>query len=252
MTQELSLGARLTQLASVHPNKVALIFVNQDGRHDLLTAAELESWANRLAYRLSEYDVRPGKFVAIHFPNSLEHIAATLAIYKLGGCPMPLAYRLPDSERDAMIELASPVAIFSDVEALLGISRDEMRKIRHVDRYSDSPHSDVIPQPYKAIASGGSTGTPKLIVSPSAFYFPPDSHPFAELMGITSEDVFYSPGPLYHNQAFLFTQIALFAGATAIINEKFDADSCLDTIDTLKPSIVNVVPTMMLRMARSE
>nr|WP_255558536.1 AMP-binding protein [Zhongshania aquimaris] len=236
----------------MHPDKTALIFIKQDGSHDLLTTGQLERWANRVARRLSEYDVVPGKFVAIHFPNCLEHVVATLAIYKLGACPMPLAYRLPDSERDAMIQLASPVAIFSDVEALSGISRDEMRQIQNSDRYLDSSLPDAIPQPFKAIASGGSTGTPKLIVSPLAFYFPPESHPFALLMGIASEDVFYSPGPLYHNQAFLFTQIALFAGATAIINEKFDADRCLNAIHELAPTIVSVVPTMMLRMARSE
>jgi bile acid-coenzyme A ligase len=109
----------------------------------------------------------------------------------------------------------------------------------------------VIPQPFKAVASGGSTGKPKLIVAPGAFCSPAAGHPFAIVLGIADGDRVYSPGPLYHNQAFLFSQVALFAGASVLIDEKFEAERALAAIERHRPTIVNVVPTMMQRMARA-
>ena len=109
-----------------------------------------------------------------------------------------------------------------------------------------------MPQPHKAIASGGSTGKPKLIVTPSPFSFAPAAHPPAGLWGFKAGDRLYSPGPLYHNVAFIMTQSILFIGGSAVLNEKFDADKCLAAIEKHRPTVLNLVPTMMLRMLRSE
>jgi bile acid-coenzyme A ligase len=46
-------------------------------------------------------------------------------------------------------------------------SRAQMRAL--VESHLATPPPDAVPQPHKAIASGGSTGKPKLIVTPSAF-----------------------------------------------------------------------------------
>jgi len=108
-----------------------------------------------------------------------------------------------------------------------------------------------VPQPYKAIASGGSTGKPKLVVSSGAFCYPADRHPFALALGLKAGDRLYSPGPLYHNQAFLFTQVALFAGGSVVLNERFDADQALATIHRYRPTVLSLVPTMMSRMLRA-
>jgi bile acid-coenzyme A ligase len=241
-------GARLTALAALRPQEVALICEREAGDAVVLTRLELEHWANRLAHRLAELSVAPGRYVAIHLPNGVEHVVATLAAYKLGACPMPIAYRMPAAERDAMLALAGPAAVISDAPELGGISREQMAELQH---YPLTPPADAVPQPFKAIASGGSTGKPKLIVSTGAFAFAPDAHPFARIVGLADGDRLYSPGPLYHNQAFLFTQIALFVGASALINERFDAERTLVAIERHRPTFVNMVPTMMQRMARS-
>ncbi|NGY04153.1 AMP-binding protein [Solimonas terrae] len=245
---KMSPGTRLTQLASERPDAIALILQKMDGSDERLTWMQLERWANRLAHRLSERSAGPGSFIAIHLPNCLEHVVATLAAYKLGACPMPISHRMPATERDQMLALSTPTAVISDAPDLEGISRAQLRSL---DRYPDAPLPNAIPQPFKAIASGGSTGKPKLIVSPGAFHYAADDYPFATLLGIVDGDRLYSPGPLYHNQAFLFTQAALFVGASAVLNEKFDAEQSLSAIVRHRPSVLNVVPTMMLRMLRA-
>lgn len=241
-------GARLSQLAGEKPDAVALICEQIAGEPATLTWGELEIWANRLSHRLAALAVGQSDFVAINLPNGIEHVVATQAAYKLGACPMPVGHKMPNSERVGMLQLARPKAVISDAPELQGITRQEMRAL---DKYPSTPPPDAIPQPFKAVASGGSTGVPKLIVSPGAFHFPPDGHPFAELLGVSAEDRLYCPGPLYHNQAFFFTQVALFAGASVVLNEKFDADKTLENIARHRPSVLSVVPTMMLRMARS-
>ena len=241
-------GARLTRLAATRPGETALICERGDGGDQVLSWLQLEQWANRLAHRLAEFSVAPGAYVAINVPNGVEHVVATLATYKLGGCPMPVSYRMPPAERDAMLALASPKALVSDAPELRSITRQEMGGL---ERYPATPLPDAIPQPLKAIGSGGSTGKPKLIVAPGAFHYPPAGHPFAALFGIREGDRVYSAGPLYHNQAFLFSQVALFAGASIVINEKFEAERALAAVERLRPTILNMVPTMMLRMARA-
>ena len=241
-------GARLTQLGAERPHEIALICERSEGGDESLTRLDLEQWANRVAHRLAELYVGPGSFVAISVPNGLDHVVATLATYKLGGCPMPISDRMPPAERDTMMALAAPKAVVSDAPELGGITRAEMQRL---ERFPTSPPPDAIPQPFKAVGSGGSTGKPKLIVAPGAFCFPPAGHPFAIVLGIADGDRVYSPGPLYHNQAFLFSQVALFAGASVVIDEKFDAERALAAIARHRPTILNVVPTMMLRMARA-
>ncbi|MES2489148.1 MAG: AMP-binding protein [Pseudomonadota bacterium] len=246
--QTMTPGARLTQLAAERPDEIALIVERWAGGDDRLSWKQLEQWANQLAHRLAELSVGPQSFVVINLPNGIEHIVAAQAAYKLGACPMPVGSRMPAAERDQLMALASPAAVISDAPELNGITRSEMRAL---DRYPITPPPDAIPQPFKAIASGGSTGKPKLIVSPGSFNYPIDAHPFAGLLGIVDGDRLYSPGPLYHNQAFLFTHVALFVGASAVLNEKFDADRTFAAIERYRPTILNVVPTMMLRMLRS-
>ena len=244
-------GRMLTRLAAEDSGRVALIVSKVDGSTEQLTRGALEGWSNRIARRLRAQvpDIGPGAFVAIHLPNGVEHVVATLAIFKLGACPMPVSHRMPAAERDGLLGLGKPVAIFSDAPELAGISRAAMRD---ADYYSELPPADAVPQPFKAIASGGSTGKPKLIVSPGAFAFPVGGHPIAGLLGLGPEDRLYSPGPLYHNQAFFFSQIALFQGASVLLNEKFDAGRTLDLIEQHRPTVLNLVPTMMSRMLRVE
>ena len=107
-----------------------------------------------------------------------------------------------------------------------------------------------MPSPVKIVASGGSTGTPKLIVSPGAFEFEPTIHPTAVMLGVKPDDLFYSPGPLYHNAPFMFSVVALVSGARIMLNERFEASQALDLIETNRVTALNLVPTMMQRMLR--
>ncbi|MDH3512511.1 MAG: AMP-binding protein [Gammaproteobacteria bacterium] len=250
MTEDLwSPGRALHHYANEAADEIALIFTRRDGSHDELTRTELDRWSSQVAYRVLDANIGVGDYVPIVFPNCIEHIVATMGIYKAGGTPMPVSHSMPTVERNALIELASAKIVFADTSDLDGITRDQMARSGD---YPDSTPPDVTPQPAKAVASGGSTGKPKLIVSPGPFAYPNGVHPLAVVLQLEKQDLVYSPGPLYHNGPFLITQVALFTGARAIINERFGTLGTLDTIERFHPTVLNLVPTMMQRMLQTE
>src|SRR5499426_3665411 len=178
-------GRRLTQLAQQKPDDIALIVERQHGDADKLTWLQMELWANRLAHRLAEAGVKQASFVAINLPNGQEHVVGTLAVYKLGACPMPISYRISAAERDQLMALAQPAAVLSGGQDRKAITRAQMHTL---ESYPATPPPDAVPQRQKAIASGGSTGKPKLIVTPSPFAFAPAAHPSAAVWGLNAGD----------------------------------------------------------------
>jgi len=246
-----TLAQSLRELADQKPSETVLVCVKEDGTEASLSRMDLETWTNQMARRLAADGVVQGSFVAIILPTCIEHFVASLAAHKLGACPMPVNVRMPAAERDALIALGKPVSIVADAPELRGISRAEMAEL-HTSSADAScpPPTEAIPQPAKAVASGGSTGKPKLIVSPGAFAYPRRGHPLGPGLRLKENDMMYSPGPLYHNAPFLFSLVTLFQGGRVLINERFRADRCLDLVEKHKPTVLNLVPTMMQRMLR--
>ncbi len=247
MNELLTAGSAAHVFAQRAPDEVVVICAREDGGADTLTRKEFDRWANRLARRLLDEGVQPGDFVAVILPNGLEHLVATLATYKAGGTPMPVSYSMPPEERDGLLALATPRCIVGDMTDLDAISRADMQAL---DGWPDTPPEAGVPNPIKALGSGGSTGKPKLIVTPGPFQFPEGEHPTAKLLRFLPTDLQYSPGPLYHNGPFFFTQVMLFHGGRILINERFNASRMLDLIEEYRPTALNLVPTMMQRMLR--
>ena len=239
-------GTATHQLAIERPDEVVLICGRAGGGQDQLTRHELDQRAAALAHRLIADGVEPGQTVATVMPNSIEHMVAILATYMAGGTPFPIAYRMPEAERGRVIELAAPRVVIGEPEAGATITPQE---ITAPPEPVDLPPR-AVPSPVKIVASGGSTGTPKLIVSPGALEFPPTIHPTAIMLGVKPDDLFYSPGPLYHNAPFFFSVVALISGARIMLNERFNASQALDLIEQNRVTALNLVPTMMQRMLR--
>ncbi len=247
MSELLTAGSAAHVFAQRAPDEVVVICAREDGGADTLTRREFDQWSSRLAHRLLEAGVGPGDFVAVILPNCVEHLVATLAAYKAGGTPMPVSYSMPPEERDGLLALASPRCIVGDMDDLEAISRADVHAL---DAYPDTLPEGGVPNPVKALGSGGSTGKPKLIVTPGPFQFPEGEHPTAKLLRFVPDDLQYSPGPLYHNGPFFFTQVMLFHGGRILINERFNAGRMLDLIEEFRPTALNLVPTMMQRMLR--
>ena len=242
-------GERLVELALERPGETALVVGHTDGTDWVLSWAELEEWSNRLMHRLADLGVGADSRVAIALPTCVEHVVGTYAALKLGACAVPISDRMPPLERDEMLALAAPAAILSDADIRGALSRQDVT----ANGWPSAPPATYpVPDPYKAIGSGGSTGRKKLIVSTGGWHYPVGGHPFVLLGGFGERDVVYSTGPLYHNQAFLFTQLAIFAGASVVLNERFDPARAFRLIAQHGVTVLNTVPTVMGRMLRHD
>lgn len=235
------IGLRVAELAAQYGDAVA---VACDGT--TRTWVELDRRTNRLARALLARGVVLGDLVTIGVPNSVEFVEACVACWKAGAVPQPVSAAMPPLELQGIVELANPPLVIArgdlaldrpivDVDVLVAESED------------DSPLPVVISPAYKAPASGGSTGRPKLIVSAQA-----------GVVEVTGGMVWkhrpggtlLMPGPLYHNGPFTSAMAGLLGGSTLVLMPRFDAEGVLRLVEQHRATWLYLVPAMMSRIWR--
>ena len=236
-----SYGLRLTRLAEQESDAIAIVCGD-----DALSRAELEARSNRLARAYAERGTREGRLVTLGLPNGIELVCACFAVWKLGAVPNPISSRLPAAERSSIIGQADPALV-------VGVDPDEAGGRPALPAGFDpgatlsaDPLPDRTAPHERALASGGSTGRPKLILPSSPASYDPEA----------ASDLFLArravlvPGPLRHAVPFSATFQGILGGATAVVMPRFDAAQCLKLIEQQRVDRVHFVPTMMLRIWR--
>jgi bile acid-coenzyme A ligase len=237
----LSYSRAIADNAERQPDRIAITCGDQS-----ITWKDFESSTNRLARAYAALGVTPNSFVTVGLPNSIEFFQACVAVWKIGATPQPISYRLPDRERQAIVELAdSSLVVGADPAAHPGRTVIEAG-FAPDPSIDDSQLPDAVTERWKAPTSGGSTGRPKLIVASD----PGMTNTEAPGMGQKRDGVVFVPGPLYHNAPFSFSSGALMQGNHVIILPKFEAEATLEAIDRLHPDWMLLVPTMMQRITR--
>ncbi|MGM7672221.1 AMP-binding protein, partial [Microbacterium sp. A93] len=100
---------------------------------------------------------------------------------------------------------------------------------------------------WKAIGSGGSTGRPKVIVSPVPALAA--LHDESRIRArIQLGDVVVIPAPLTHNAPFTQMVRTLLAGGRVVLTERFSAEGLLRTVERERANYLYLVPTMMSRI----
>lgn len=231
------------------PDKPAVTEVEPaTGAETTISWGQLERRSNRLARAYEGLGVGQDDLVTVGLPNGIEFYAASLAIWKLGATPQPISYRLPDRERQAIVELADPPLVVG-VEP--GLHGDRPTVAPGYEPDADLDDGPLLPDrtaaSMKAPTSGGSTGRPKIILSGSPAVMDPEA-PGAFGMGV--DGVHLVPGPMYHNAPFMFSVQGLLKGNHLVVMRRFDAARALQLIDCHRCDWALMVPTMMLRIWR--
>jgi bile acid-coenzyme A ligase len=217
--------------------------VTHDG--ETLTWGELAKRAARRANALAGQGVAAGDRVVLALPNSNAVYELTFALWQLGATPTMVSPRLPAAELEAIVGLAEPRAVIA-ADPSLQAAFSALPQTFGQDHEDAAPRTGVIAPSWKAMTSGGSTGRPKLIVDAAPACFPED----AAGLGMPSEGVMLNPGPLYHNFPFAMTHVAMLAGTQVVGMGRFDAEEFLALVERHRVQWVNLVPTMMNRIAR--
>ena len=233
----------LRRTALARPDQPA-ITVEGEGA---LTWSELDRRTNRLARAFAHLGVDEGDLVTIGLPNSLGFVESTVATLKLGAIPQMVSQRMPDMERQAIVELAdSRLVVGTDPAAHPG--RQVLAQVPELDPSVDGSALPLrVSTSWKAPTSGGSTGRPKLIVSGASAVVDDEGEP---PVLIPRDGTVLIPGPLYHNGPFVSAMQALFHGSHTVVERRFEPLLTLDLIERYRPEFVLLVPTMMHRIWR--
>jgi bile acid-coenzyme A ligase len=234
-----AMGVILNIQAARDPDRPALTFEGET-----LSRRELASRANRRARALARAGVKVGDFVALALPNSPAMLELAFAVWALGATPTPLSHRLPAAELRGILDLLHPaLVVVADPQVAAGWPVLDVS-----DTFDTSLSDEALPEiastHLKAIASGGSTGRPKVIVDMSPAVTDPDR----PLLGMLQGDVLLNPGPLYHAAPFGMTCFALGWGVHVVLAPRFDAEDTLRLIETHRVTWLFQVPTMMHRI----
>ncbi|GAA1964913.1 hypothetical protein GCM10009738_45710 [Kitasatospora viridis] len=158
--------------AALTPDAPAVVF-----RDQVLSYAELDARANRLAHHLVDLGVRPGGLVAVALPRSAELPVALLAVLKAGAAYLPLDPEYPAERLALMLGDAAPSCLLSEERTLRQLPATELPVLDlgalDLDgRPSTAPRRAPAPgQPAYVIYTSGSTGRPKgVVVSHAAIH----------------------------------------------------------------------------------
>ena len=210
-----------------------------------LSWAQLEARSNQRARQLRSLGVKQDDLVAVMLPNGWEFHEAVVGVWKAGATPCILPSALPGREAADVLALAQPAAVIG------GSSVDgEAPRIplgADLADFDDTALPDVGAANWKAVASGGSSGRPKIIIDTMSAFIDLEAPPYAGL-GIPADGAMLNPGPLYHNLPFLFTSFGLIAGAHVVGMARFDAEEFLRLVERHRIAFVALVPTMMHRI----
>lgn len=245
MSELVSYGRRLSQMAAMRPDHEDLTLVDRHGVETRVAWRVLESRANQIARALEGLGASTGSIIALALPTCLDHILVTMATWKIGATLLPLRHDLPQWEMDRLVGAANPLLLISDTHtasfAVLGRS-----DLDATVNLPDDAVEDRISERLYLGASSGSTGLPKLIAAPFPGVVAVD--PDAVMWAQTSAVLVASP--LYHVNGFLFCAPQLMEGTKVAVMEKFDAALAVELFERLQISMTILVPTMLQRIAQ--
>lgn len=210
---------------NVRPSRLALVHGDQR-----LTFGDLNAASALWGEHLIGEGVAHDDLVAFTLPNGPGFFELVFAIYLAGATPAPLSGKLPAFERNAILDVMRPAAVVT--------AGDRPKWGAPVQR----PHH--IAMSWKACTSGGSTGTPKVIVDGRPAGFPAGT----DFIGIPADEAVLVPGPLYHNAPFSAGVFALWRGSTVVTMDRFDAEAALALIERERITWALMVPTMLHRI----
>jgi hypothetical protein len=154
---------------------------------------------------------------------------------------------MPDRERDALLQLARPALVIADWigAAFRTLHRNDLGD---ADLFDDRPLLDRVSNPGKAVASGGSTGRPKIIVAPGPWArVPGTSVPFLAAAGFGMDHIQLVVAPLYHNAPFITSYHGLFDDNTLVLLERFDAERAVTAVEQYHVQSMYLSPILMQR-----
>lgn len=245
-------GMQLKYIAEYKPNSTAIIYVDKDGNTSSITWNQLFIQSNKLAWMLKQRNIGINSVVMVSWPNCIEHIIATFAIWKVGACYLPISYKIAEKELREITKTITPSISFSDFnipgESETLNMKNMYEKIKN--QPEDMPE-DIMVNPNMISLSGGTTGKPKLICQhmPSGISDEIFMRWF-QMSGMGFEQRQLLVGPLFHGAPHTAAFNGLFSGNTLIIPRNLCPCNILSLIKKYKVEYMQSVPVLLNRITK--
>jgi acyl-coenzyme A synthetase/AMP-(fatty) acid ligase len=257
--------------AQKNPDKPALIY--GDGEH-IESYGELERRSRRIGHVLRRLGLEFGDNVAVYLANDDEFFDVFWACHRTGLYFTPVNWHLQEDEIQYIVDncdakLLIAHARFAEIAARVSKRAPKVTSRISIggeieggflaldDLLEDVPEDAPLGEELEGsvmLYSSGTTGKPKGVRRPLPRL--PAGHPsimagvagLVALFGITENDRYLTPAPLYHAAPIGFTSSMQRIGATAIVMRRFDAEDALRIIEHQKITASQWVPTHFRRL----
>ena len=235
---------------------VAIRFGDRD-----LTWGELSTRADRVAAGLAKLGVGHGDRIGLLMSNRPEFIEVYVAAARLGAIVAPFNLRFTPHELAFVVDNADGDVVVTESALAGGLSlAAEQRALTVIDVdggfYTDlmandgtftAPHVDP-DDPWFICFTSGTTGDPKgaVLTHQSWFYA---SMVRALQGGINRNDRILLPFPLAFTGGLALSMVALWSGATLVLEPAFEPGRALHLIETQRITVFMAVPTLFQMMS---
>ncbi|MFC8451316.1 amino acid adenylation domain-containing protein [Kitasatospora sp. NPDC057223] len=260
--RETTMAAEFEARVAEAPEAPALVVAGRT-----LSYAELDRRADRLARHLVARGARPGTFVALAVPRSVEAVVASLAVLKSGAACLPLDPTHPPARLGRILDDAAAVVLVTDSATAGRLGSTVPAVLLDRDDIGTAPMPDTASLPDTAPLPGaspsdvayvlytsGSTGRPKgvQIEHRSVINFV-DS--VRDLFELTPADRVLGFAAMTYDVAMFETFAALLTGATlyhATDTERTSIHALRTLIETGGITVTDIPPTLMELMNPEE
>jgi acyl-CoA synthetase (AMP-forming)/AMP-acid ligase II len=241
------------------------------GSGAVTTYAQLAERSGQGARLLQAAGLQPGDHVAFLLENHERFFELVWAALRCGLYATPISTWLGAEEATAVVadtgaralvatpaqaEVARDIAARLDLPIRLAVGG----AIDGFESYDDGAAGldgsllDEEPEGSMMLYSSGTTSRPKGVRRPLSGGPAGTANPltpFLPHVGLDASTVYLSPGaPLYHAAQLGWCLGALRMGGTAVVLERFDPEAVLAAVERHRVTLVQVVPTMLIRLLR--
>ena len=252
--------------AKAAPDRVVVVMAEQGREY---TAGALAQQALRTAQWLAAQGLQPGERFAVLLENRIEILALALAAREAGLYAAVLSTHLTADEVAYIVQDCGARLVVASAKTLPQLegctlhcwSVDEATpqapSLHAALAALQGPPVDFSDRPIgrDLLYSSGTTGRPKGVLKP---LWPaelrgqadPEAAGTAQRLGMGEDTIYLSPAPLYHAAPLRYTLRVLELGGSAVIMERFDAETALALIERYRVTHSQWVPTMFTRLLK--
>ncbi len=243
----------LAAQTTINPNKIFLNF-----QSETYTYAQLNQESALWAGRLQALGIKKRDVVAVLLSNSVEYVAITFAVMRLGAVLLPLNTRLTKEELEYQLAQADATLL------LTSTTLKEDKAVESTLCFTlEQKFPEVLPvfennisfdSRFCILFTSGTTGKPKAVcLSLKNFYF--SANASAYRLGVMPNDNWLCAMPLYHVGGLSILLRSCLYGTSVTLHPKFDLQAVTRELSEdvrASVTIVSLVPTMLYRILNQD